>query len=206
MTQKRKPKSSSPLDVLFDNVLFVKRYRFETSLPINIIVEQLNAISGDWDVWRMLKLRVNVKSELVYDQYTFDIEVSDNGMTAMFANAKTTIYPDNDKTVIVGEAHLNPMSMLLALWSVVITAYITISAAHTTGIALRLGIFILFVLPPVYLFIRLIVTRNLLIRRIETICLPNNAVSVDKQPNQAQSSDNILELEADDPETQTQVQ
>lgn len=168
MTQKRKPKSNSLLDVLFDNVLFVKRYRFETSLPIDTTVDRLHELSHELHGWFYRKPRYVVNSKPMTDHIALDIRAKESRQHYTVAHTTAQLYSDQNTTVIEGEIRFGIVYFVFMLLSVIWMFFLF----QWARVQLPMWIVMFALAIPIYNFAQMIHHRNKLLKKIETAMTP----------------------------------
>lgn len=168
MTQKRKPKSNSPLDVLFDNVLFVKRYRFETSLPIDTTVDRLHELSHELHGWFYRKPRYVVNSTPMIDHIALDIRAKESRQHYTVAHTTAQLYSDQNTTIIEGEIRFGIVYFVFMLLSVIWMFFLF----QWARVQLPMWIVLFALAIPIYNFAQMIHHRNKLLNKIETAMTP----------------------------------
>jgi len=170
MTPKRKPKNQNPIvDQFFNNILFVKGYTFETSLPLQTVTERLYGLKDEKSGWLIRRSRYFIEIENLYGQANFDIRAKDRQHRYTITHATGTAYSsDNGGTVVEGEIRFGVvyflMFMLSILWVVFIFQYFGLGfSAWLIGFAL---------ISPTFTFGHMLYKRQQLINSIQTAITP----------------------------------
>lgn len=201
MKKRPKSKSNNLIDTFFNVILIIKPYRFETALPIETVIENLQSMSGGWQIG-LREWQIRMRIEQVYDQYAVNIDGCYSPSSALIGSTMTVFSEADGKSIIVGEVHLSKLSALFLFVSLIIAAYIIVSGPPSEDIGRHLLSFLLFSSVPIYYLVHLLVVRNKLLGRIQT-------TTVSPHPHvleQSQSTENRMDLYSNEAETQTQVQ
>lgn len=116
-TPKRKPKSSNGIDQFFDILLFVKRYRYETSLPVPVATKRLNNLSLELRGWLIRKPHYQITSEYNYDHQKLDIRSKDSHYTVV--HSIMTLTEQDDTTIVEGEIRIGVAYLFLMILSII---------------------------------------------------------------------------------------
>ena len=128
MPQKRKAKSNKLVDQFFYNALFVKRFTFETSLPLYTVMERIVELKDEKQGWLNHRSRYAIDIEKLYEQSNFDIRARDRQQRYTITHATGIAYSsDKGGTVVEGEIRFGVvyflMFILSILWLVFIFQY-----------------------------------------------------------------------------------
>lgn len=169
MSQKRKPKSNSLVDQFFNNVLFVKRYTFETSLPMYTVTNRLHELSDEQHGWLNNKSRYIVDSEDRYDHHTFEIRAKDRQQRYTITHAMGTVHSaDHGGTVVEGEIRFGVVYFFLLMISILWLFFIF----QYFGVQYPIWLMGLFMLSPTFTFVHMFRKRRQLIKSIQLAITP----------------------------------
>jgi hypothetical protein len=169
MTPKRKPKSNSLIDVFFNNILFVKRYTFETPLHMYTVMTRLHELSDEKHGWLSRKSRFIVESEESHEHYVFDIRAKDRRHQYTISHATGTAYStDSNGAIIEGEIRFGVvyffMLLLSVLWMFFVFQYF--------GLHFSMWILGFAMITPTFTFVHMFYKRKQLISKIQSAITP----------------------------------
>lgn len=169
MTLKRKPNSNSLVDGFFNTILFVKRYTFETSLPIDIAMIRLYELSDEKHGWLNRKSRYTVESVQFNKDHEFDIRAKDRQHQYTITHATGLAHStDTGDTLIEGEIRFGVvyffMLMLSILWMFFVIQFV--------GVHLPIWMIAFLMIMPTFTFVHMIYKRNQLINKIQSAITP----------------------------------
>lgn len=169
MTAKRKPKSNRLVDQFFYNALFVKRYTFETSLPVYTVMERLYELRNEKSGWLIRRSRYIIEFDDFHEPSYFDIRAKDRRNRYTITHATGTAYSsDSGGTIIEGDVRFGVvyflMFMLSILWVVFIFQYFGLGfSSWLIGFAL---------ISPTFTFGHMFYKRRQLINSIQSAITP----------------------------------
>lgn len=171
MNPKRKHTDSpqNPLQKLLYNLLFVRQFEFQTSVPAEICADRLTYLHKQTQGgFYRRKTRYNVDiHEDGFGAYDFDMRTKDRGMYTI-AQAVGEVIPQGMETTIRGEVRFGAVYFFLVGISVLWTLFIM----ENMFFALPLFMTVLFLLSPLYTFWYMYKLRNKLLQEIETAVRP----------------------------------
>lgn len=188
MSHKQKPKSNDFVDTFFNTILFNKRFRFETSVPIDVTMERLHELSGELHGWLYRKPRYVIKTKPMVDHYTVDIRAKDTRQQYTIAHSTATVHTDLNRTVVEGEIRCGVVYLFLLILSILWMFFIF------QVIPLRMPFLVISIalVFPIFNFVHMLHQRNRLFNKIQSAITPrlsDRTFTKSKLQNRASQND-----------------
>ena len=169
MNPKGKFKPDSPIDQFFNNMLFVKRYEYQTPLPPDIALERLHELSDEMHGWLSRRPRYKVESQFVMDHHEFDIRVKDNSQSYTVVHASGFIHThDYNQTTIAGEIRFGVVYFFLLILSILWMFFVF----QFFNLQLSSWMLGLLMIAPSFTFVHMFYRRNQLMKKIQSAITP----------------------------------